>query len=71
MAASDYYACDLCARKTFYDATLDYAFPSAPPYEAKLIGVGAMKVICPSCAETNVVVIQSKPPQPLQGARND
>lgn len=60
MAAADYYGCDLCGSKTFYDAELDYDFPTVPPYEPKLPGVGAMKVICLRCADTHEVTIALK-----------
>ena len=40
MAAADYYGCDLCGSKTFYDAELDYDFqpsrhtnPDCPAWE--------------------------------------
>lgn len=57
MAAADYYGCDVCGAKTFYDANLDY--DCAPPtYEPTLPGVGQMKVICKACAEHHEIVIQ-------------
>lgn len=57
MAACDYYSCDLCGGKTFYDAYLEYDLPTEPPYEVRLPGVGAMKVICVACADTNAVTV--------------
>lgn len=60
MAAADYYSCDVCGRKTFYDADLEYT-SSPPDYEPVLPGVGAMKVICTSCADSHEVVIVPRP----------
>jgi hypothetical protein len=51
MAGCDYYSCDICGKKTFYDANLNY------DEENKLIGVGYIKVICIECAKTNKVII--------------
>lgn len=69
MAAADYYSCDLCASKTFYDAELNYEWPTEPPYEPTLPGVGGMKVLCVSCAKTHEVVILPRAPASISGGR--
>ncbi len=53
MALIDYYRCDVCGGKTFYDADVNYACPTIthegqtyPSYPY----VGDMKVVCPKCA---------------------
>lgn len=43
MASSDYYSCDVCSTKTFYDANVDWAVA----IEAKRIG--RIMCICPDC----------------------
>lgn len=61
MAAADYYLCDVCSAKTFYDANLHYDkqenwerikwFP---------VGAGDMAVLCRGCAQTHEVRIVPK-----------
>ena len=51
MAAADYRLCDLCDRKTFYDADL------ADDYADR---VGDWAVICPTCAGLFKVVVVPK-----------
>lgn len=57
MAGADYYSCDVCGGKTFYDATLYEYASDAGPYDKC---VGAMVVLCLACAKTHNVVIQKK-----------
>jgi hypothetical protein len=60
MALTDYRLCDVCGRKTFYDASLIYTdtikghncYPDMVPER-----VGDWKVICDSCAQTHKVVV--------------
>ena len=54
MAICDYYLCDICSRKTFYDAELCYKDVHLP------VGVGNMAVICEDCALTHEVKILKK-----------
>lgn len=54
MAGCDYYSCDKCGAKTFYDASIDWEFQR----------VGAMAVICPKCAEDYTVVVIPKAIRP-------
>lgn len=54
MAGADYYSCDVCRGKTFYDANLDY------DDDNNLAGVGDIAVICESCAKTHSVIIVEK-----------
>ncbi len=60
MAVADYYLCDLCSRKTFYDAELQYDGTETPLSIERplLVGAGAMAVLCTKCAATHDVVIQ-------------
>lgn len=44
MAAADYYLCDVCGCKTFYDSDVDYGDR-----------VGEMVVICSECAKTHKI----------------
>ncbi|PHS59660.1 MAG: hypothetical protein COB03_02125 [Alteromonas sp.] len=62
MAAADYYLCDKCSRKAFYDANLNYDFDrgTAKDGSFKLDYVGDMAVLCDDCAEGYEVVIQPK-----------
>lgn len=52
MAYVDYYHCDLCDAKAFYDADVDY--------DGTGVGVGHMMVICKDCAKTHEVVVLEK-----------
>ena len=59
MAAADYRLCDVCGRKTFYDAELDYV--DDPRAERPLPrGLGDWAAICPACAETNRCVVERR-----------
>jgi len=59
MAGADYYSCDVCGAKTFYDATLDYSHDTLRG-GYYLERVGDMKCICEECAKTHVVMIMDK-----------
>lgn len=50
MAYADYYHCDICDSKAFYDAQIDWD-------ETR---IGDMKVICKKCAESHDVVVMQK-----------
>jgi len=63
MAAADYYLCDVCGSKTFYDGGLQYedyyekikdSFGVDHPWPN---GVGDMAVLCEKCALTHEVKI--------------
>ncbi len=58
MAITDYYLCDVCGDKTFYDAELDYGDTWGSNYQPMPRGVGDMKVICKQCTETHQVVVR-------------
>lgn len=69
MALSDYYLCDICERKTFYDAELNYLpEPDEDSYNENPTtnhrwpdgDVGFMYVICKKCAETHEINIVKK-----------
>ena len=71
MAMSDYRLCDVCERKAFYDANLNYDQGADVPGMLRNGGgmmentaldyVGDWGVICTDCAETHEVVIRPKP----------
>lgn len=50
MAKCDYYLCDQCQEKCFYDADIPDLFEQ----------VGDMKVICKRCSTTHSVVVREK-----------
>lgn len=50
MAYADYYLCNVCGCKTFYDAGVDYTY-----------GVGDIAVLCKECSKThNIKIIERK-----------
>ena len=58
MAGVDYYSCDACGPKTFYDADLQYHENENPvTHHPWPDGVGEMLVLCPSCAKDNKIII--------------
>jgi hypothetical protein len=70
MAYADYRLCDICERKAFYDANLNYEFPDkngndtyGNPMEYvrgsrhKLDHLGDWAVLCINCAKTHKCVI--------------
>jgi hypothetical protein len=78
MAAADYYLCDVCSSKCFYDANLNYEFPDKNGNDSwgkpipkddlikgtghKLDYVGDMAVICRDCAKKHEVVVREIQP---------
>lgn len=58
MAASDYRLCDICDKKTFYDAELQYDFKAYP--KTGLFNLGDWACLCRDCAKTHEVVIKLK-----------
>ena len=61
MAASDYYLCDSCGCKVFYDAEVSYeqdnSSPGGKPWPDN---VGSMAVLCRTCSQTKRVVIEDR-----------
>jgi len=63
MAGCDYYSCDVCGRKTFYDAEVQYESWDGKRNENPVthhpwpVGVGAMAVLCDECAKTHAITV--------------
>lgn len=59
MATADYYLCDVCDGKAFYDANLDYDHDDPVLYGngSRLGRVGDMRVICVNCAKTHKILV--------------
>jgi len=59
MAGCDYYSCDVCGRKTFYDAELSYYGDAENPvtHHPWPNGAGAMIVLCTECAKTHTITV--------------
>jgi hypothetical protein len=61
MAYADYYHCDVCDAKAFYDANLNYDMGDLDSEgNPKLDYVGSMKVLCDKCSETHEIVINER-----------
>ena len=63
MAMADYYLCDVCGGKAFYDANLNYDFDNRDPATGwpKLDYVASIAVVCDDCADKfEAVVIPKK-----------
>lgn len=74
MAAGDYYSCDVCGGKCFYDSNLNYETPDRNGNDSwghridpdtlvrgrtyQLDYVGDMGVICRDCAKTHEVIVR-------------
>jgi len=58
MANADYYLCDCCGERTFYDADLEYCDNG----DSKMLPnrVGKMLVLCKECAKTKEIIIADK-----------
>jgi hypothetical protein len=54
MAGCDYYSCDVCSSKVYYDSDVEYG------EEEENWGVGDMAVLCKACSEEYQIVIQIK-----------
>jgi hypothetical protein len=62
MAMADYRLCDVCGKKAFYDANLNYDFDKVDPVEGpKLDYVSSMAVVCDDCGDKFRAVIEPKP----------
>lgn len=57
MASSDYFSCEVCGGKTFYDAELHYEKGHLP------VGAGAMIALCDRCAESHKLAVVPQPPK--------
>lgn len=77
MALADYRLCDVCERKAFYDANLNYDFEKADdeqstvrqcgePVAYRLDYLGDWVVLCEECAKTHEVIVipRSAAPSP-------
>jgi hypothetical protein len=69
MAGADYYSCDKCGCKTFYDADLSYTLTNnkwenpnpRDEWNAMPDGnVGDMMIICKDCAKKYKIVMRAK-----------
>lgn len=76
MAAGDYYSCDVCGRKCFYDANLNYERPDKNgndswgyhiPADEMMLGTnckldycGDIAAICRDCRATHEIVVREK-----------
>lgn len=74
MATADYYLCDVCNGKCFYDSNLNYEFPDKEGNDSfgdkidpsemvkgrgfKLGYLGDIAAICHECAKTHEVVVR-------------
>jgi len=54
MAGADYYACDVCGDKTFYDARIDWTAQHDH----------AIVAICGECRETHSILVVTKGKKP-------
>lgn len=74
MALADYYLCDVCERKTFYDGNVPYGEYQEGVQQNPKTGhpwpdgnVGDMAVLCRECAKTHKITITPNPSR--QGTR--
>jgi hypothetical protein len=56
MAMCDYYLCDVCQQKCFYDANLNYEW-NEETKRNDLDYMGDMAAICKGCAKTHEVKV--------------
>ena len=59
MAMADYYQCEVCGSKCFYDANLNWEIDDDTGVWS-LDNMGAMAGICKRCAKTHEVLVQNK-----------
>lgn len=67
MAMADYYLCDVCGGKAFYDANISdqrYTGRFDPDEFDPDWGVVEMKVLCPDCAKTHCVEVRKRDEAP-------
>ena len=73
MALADFYLCDACNGKTFYDARLAYDEHGEPNSNSETNhpwpdgDVGDMAVICKECSKTHTIVIRYDPHKTEEG----
>lgn len=54
MAGMDYYWCDICQERCFYDANVDWD-------NAKEYNLGELKALCKKCSETYEIAFKKRP----------
>ncbi len=65
MALADYYLCDVCERKAFYDANITdprYCATWDPEEAAETDPIG-IKAICSDCNKTHEIIVRPKTEQ--------
>ena len=62
MAGADYWRCDVCGGKAFYDAPLNYDDHTHMRDDGVLLplGCGDMAALCEDCAKTHEVVVKPR-----------
>ncbi len=63
MASADYWLCDVCGNKSFYDANLDWDWDEGLTRSDRRMlpsGAGDMAAICVNCAVTYEVVVRER-----------
>ena len=61
MALADYKLCDVCGRKTYYDASLSFDLGDRGPDGFPLPdGAGDLAALCKECAKTHEIVIAKR-----------
>lgn len=74
VASADYYLCDVCGKKTFYDAPLSYDDNNGNPEINKRWpdgDVGDMAVICKECSKTHTVIVSYEPHKTEEGETDE
>ena len=71
MSASDYFLCDICDGKCFYDATLSWEICASEDEFVRDRGMkldycGDISAICRDCAKTHEIVIQPRTGQEVK-----
>lgn len=60
MAAVDYYSCDVCGGKTFYDVSIHYNDNHTFNCKQIPVGAAAMYVLCQKCEHDYKLVVERK-----------
>ena len=60
MAASDYWKCEVCGAKAFYDASIDWETTNIGKDADYWVATDALMALCEGCHKTHTLIVQKR-----------